>query len=242
MKVVGALSLAGFRHCYRSRAAVTVFIALAVMIVGLVVYFGVRYVFALAGESTIRHMFGLILYSTSLIVLGLNFNAFAGQSLIREKTQRILESVLATPVSVRDVWLSKVLAVLVPGTIISTIVTLAVGLVLALTNPQLGIRSLADPWVLLAGFVWVPLSYLSIAMLAQAIGLGGKPVLAHLIFQIFLPVAANVVIQIGVRFIVLTDSWLFLVINLGVIVGFAVPAAVVAARLTAQKVTLSAGG
>jgi ABC-type Na+ efflux pump permease subunit len=218
-----------------------IFVALAVMLVGVVVYFGSAYMVPAAKPQAIRHMYGLILYSTSLLVLGLNFSAFATQSMVREKTQRVLESVLATPTSVRRLWISRVLAVLLPATIMSTAVTLAVALVVALTTAEIGLVLIQDPWVILAGFVWVPLSYLAIALLAQAVGLTRRPVSAGVIYQIYLPLAANVVIQLGVRFVVLTDTWVFALANLMVVAGFGIPALLLGRRLTAQQVTVSPG-
>jgi ABC-type transport system involved in multi-copper enzyme maturation permease subunit len=241
MKPLAALTLSGFRHTYRSRAAVVIFLSLGLMIVGLLVYFGIRYMLRLADDESRIHLFGLILYSSSLVVLGLNFNVFTSRALVREKTQRILDSVLACPVSARQVWIAKVLAVLVPGVVMSTAVTLAIGLALAHTTPELGTTAMADPWVILAGFVWIPLIYLSIALLCQALGLSGNPIVANIIPQVFLPLAANVVMTLGVRSLFETNSWLFSLGNLLLVVGCGAAGLVVGRKLSAERIVLPTG-
>ena len=52
-------------------------------------------------------------------------NVFAFQSMTREKSRGNIESLMATPLSVKDIWIAKSLAVFIPGMVLGEILTLA---------------------------------------------------------------------------------------------------------------------
>ena len=52
-------------------------------------------------------------------------NVFAFQSMTKEKSRGNIESLLATPVSVKNIWVAKSLAVFIPGMVLGEILTLA---------------------------------------------------------------------------------------------------------------------
>jgi len=247
MKPTSALILSGFRHSYRSRAAVLIFSAIAGMILALLIYLAVRFWFgagapaAPASVDSADHFMGLLVYSTSLVILGLNLNGFSAQALAREKSQRIIETILASPIRPRTLWAGKVLAVFLPGFVMSTIISLAVGLVVALTSPHVDVSILAHGSVLLDGFVWIPLVYLGIAALSQAIGFVGSPVLANVVPQIFLPVSATTIINLGARSTLLTNSMLFHAVNGAVALLLMGAALLVVRGLTAERIVRSKG-
>ena len=69
---------------------------------------------------------GILMYSTCILALGLNLNSFGFQSMTREKSRGNIESLLATPLKARDIWVAKGLAIFIPGLVVGEILTLIV--------------------------------------------------------------------------------------------------------------------
>jgi ABC-type transport system involved in multi-copper enzyme maturation permease subunit len=69
---------------------------------------------------------GLIAYFLPLFVIMTFIWAFSNLTIIREKVNGSIESLLATPLSPREIWIGKSIAIFLPGYIISTISTLII--------------------------------------------------------------------------------------------------------------------
>jgi ABC-type Na+ efflux pump permease subunit len=143
---------------------------------------------------------------------------------VREKTRGVIESLLVTPLRVNDIWFAKSFAVYLPGLVFSWVLTLislfTVNAVLIV--PKIGF--LINPWIVVSSFIGVPLIYLFLTLLVHLVGLVGNPISGNVIAQVFLPVYATLVINLGVRSILEVTSWLFFLINLiiAIIAGIAV--------------------
>ena len=115
------LIAANLRNSYRLKAAVFVMFGLSVLLIaGLIAL-----VCALAivpemqspspNAAKVTRYLGLIVYGSGLLAMGMNLNVFTANNLVKEKTQRLFESILAGPVEARTLWLAKSLAVFLPG-------------------------------------------------------------------------------------------------------------------------------
>jgi predicted Na+-dependent transporter len=93
--------------------------------------------------------------------------------------------------------------------------------------------------MVISSFVAVPLIYLSISLLVNIIGLAGKPATANVIVQVFLPVFASLMINLGVRHVLDAASWIFTVANLGLSVIIVIIAVLLRPRLTRERIILS---
>jgi ABC-2 type transport system permease protein len=165
--------------------------------------------------SVLQNVMGLTLFCASFITIGIYTSVFSYQSLVREKARGNIQALLATPVSPQELWLGKSLAVFLPGLVFTIIFTLAAFLVLNLIYFTGDTGFVFTAWMFISNLLAVPLLYLAVTMFVHIVGLVGKPVTANVIGQIFLPLMANVMIQLAVRTSLGADSWLFAVILLG---------------------------
>ncbi len=109
-------------------------------------------------ETAVQAGLNAMLCALPLTIASLVAGPFSTFSMILEKAKRTFESLLSTPVSLREVWLGKSLAVFIPAIVISFSVTLVVWLVMemVLVVPALGHFVFPDALSLLTWLVIVP--------------------------------------------------------------------------------------
>jgi ABC-type Na+ efflux pump permease subunit len=192
--------------------------------------------------SVLENALGITLFCASFISIGVYTSVFSYQSLVREKARGNIQALLATPVSPREMWLGKSLAVFIPGLIFTIIMTLATFLVLNIIYFSDDTGFVFTPWMFLSNLIAVPILYLAVTMFVHIIGLVGKPVTANVIGQIFLPVMANIMIQLAVRSSLGAGSWLFAVILMGTAAVIAVGMFPAYRNMTTERIILSLQG
>lgn len=86
-------------------------------------------------------------------------SVFSAYSVAMDKAKRTLESLLATPLSLRQIWLGKSLAVALPGVAVGLLISLLALLALNLmfVAPAIGSFIMPSALSLLAGLIIVPL-------------------------------------------------------------------------------------
>lgn len=168
----------------------------------------------------------------SMLVCGV-FSAYA---VIMDKTKRIFESLLSTPVSLAQVWLGKSLAVFVPGMAISIVITL---LLIILLNflaimPALGTFILPDFVTVLIGFVDVPVMvFLVISIICMFQLITSNPRIPNIAFSfIFMAIYFTTITQ-------LDTSWNFSLIYLMITLVLAGANWLCSRFLTKERVILS---
>lgn len=188
---------------------------------------------------TLETYLTVIIYSSCLIGLGINMNVFAFQTMTREKSRGNMAALLATPLDVRHIWIAKSLAVYLPGLILGEVLALisliAVNYIYFV--PEIGF--LFTPWMAVSGFLAAPLIYLSLSLLVHLVGLTGKPATGNVIVQVFLPVFASLMINLGVHNVLDAVSWTFAAANLGVAAVIGVLVILLRPRLTKERIVLS---
>ncbi len=190
-------------------------------------------------RSRLEAYLGIIVYAASFLGVGITLNSFAFQSLVREKARGNLQSLLATPVKPKDIWMGKSLSILVPGTLFGSILAV---LVLIIVNavyffPDIGF--VLNPWIALSSFLGVPLVYLALGLLVHLVGLTSRAANGNVIAQLFLPVMVNVMIQVAVHDVIDASSWLFLAMNLGLAAVIGTIVIGLRSRLTTERIILS---
>lgn len=241
-----AMINAGIKNNLRSRTLLVIFIGLAVMFVG-----GIAFIFCLLGispavakggldmRSDLELYLGLILYTACMMGLGVDMNAFTAPSMTREKSRRNIESLLATPLKPKDIWLARSLAIFLPGLVVGEVLTIialfAINYIYIV--PEVGF--LVTPWIAVSSFVMVPLIYFCLSLLVNLIGLTGSPNTGNVIVQVFLPVMVALVINVGLHHILDTTSWLFTLINLGIAAVIGIVIVFLYPRLTKERIVLS---
>jgi len=244
MKDVGLITSVSIRNNLRSKIIVAVLIAVVLICaISLVLAFCLLAIApAMKAEVPDRHTLEMFLsvtiYGACLIGLGINMNVFA-QTMMREKSQGNITALLATTLKTSHIWTGKSLAVFLPGLVLGEVLglisLLAVNYIYFV--PRIGF--LINPWIAISSFVAVPLIYLGLSLLVHIIGLAGKPATANVIVQIFLPVFASLMINLGVRHILDAASWSFAVANLALSVIIVTIAILLRPRLTRERIVLS---
>jgi hypothetical protein len=245
MKDIILITAASIRNNLRSKIIIAVLIAVVLIcVIGLVLALCLLMI-APAMEAEILDKpavetgLSLIIYTTCLIGLGVNINAFGFQTMTREKSRGNMAALLATPLKVSHIWIAKSLAVFLPGLVLGEVFALISLIVVNCIYfvPRIGF--LFNPWIAISSFVAVPLVYLSLSLLVHLIGLTGKPATGNVIVQVFLPVFASLMINLGVHSVLDATSWSFTVANLGLAVLIGVIAVLLLPRLTRERIVLS---
>ncbi len=167
---------------------------------------------------------------------------FANYSVILDKAKRNIESLMATPINIRQIWIGKSLAITLPslaiGLAISIIayIVISVGFVVPKTHFFIFPPALA----LISAFIFIPLSIFCIVMIVTEIQLTiSNPRIASLVFTgifILFVLSINALGSLGV------SVGFFSLIYLGVIALCALIAYILSRSLTKEKVLLSSKG
>jgi hypothetical protein len=245
MKEIGLITRSSIRNNLRLKIMIVVQIAVVLIcIIGLVLAFCLLLIApAMAAETpdrpALEMYLSLIVFAASLIGLGVNLNVFGFQTMTREKSRGNIVALLATPLKTSHIWIAKSLAVFMPGLVMGEVFALisllAVNYIYFV--PRIGF--LVTPWIIVTSFVALPLIYLSLSLLVHLIGLTGKPATGNVIVQIFLPVFASLMINLGVRHILEAASWSFALANFGLAAVIGVIVILLRPRLTRERIVLS---
>lgn len=183
---------------------------------------------------------GIIIFSASALGLGVNLNALGFISMIKEKSRGNIQSLLVTPLRLKDIWIGRSLAVFIPGLILGEFLTL---ISLVVVNyiyfvPTVGF--VFNSWIAVTGFFAIPLIYFCLGLLVYLIGLTGKPVNANILAQAFLPIYLNIIIQILINTNIFdVSSWTFTLTNIGLALVIAIIVIILQFRISKEKVVLS---
>jgi ABC-type transport system involved in multi-copper enzyme maturation permease subunit len=137
----------------------------------------------LLGKETARPMLeliiGLIAYFLPLFVLMTFIWTFAFLTIIQEKVKGNIESLLATPLSPKEIWIGKSIAIFLPGYIISIISTLIILLTVnfIVIIPATGSFILPAPSLLIS-FLINPLLFLALLLFIVLFSLANNPDIA----------------------------------------------------------------
>jgi len=186
----------------------------------------------------LKTQLSVAVFGACLVGVGINMNVFT-QTIIKEKSRGNITALLATPLEMGNILAGKSLAVFLPGLAVGTFLGLATLLVVNFIYLVPGVGFLINPWMILSSLVAVPLIYLGLSFLAHIIGLAGKPVTANVIVQVFLPVFASAMINLGIRDVLNAATWKFTLANLGVAAVIFLVVALLRPRLTTERVVLS---
>jgi ABC-type Na+ efflux pump permease subunit len=244
MKKTFLIAVAGTKTNLRSVSTVVIMTLVILMCAASLVIALCVLVIAPAVESPVpdinllQTQLSVAVFGACLIGVGINMNVFT-QTIIKEKSRGNITALLATPLEMGNVLAGKSLAVFLPGLVMGTILGLVTLLVVNFIYLVPNVGFLINPWMVASSFVAVPLIYLGLSLLAHIIGLAGKPVTANVIIQVFLPVYASAMINLGVRDILNAASWEFTLANLGVAALIGLLVVLLRPRLTIERVVLS---
>ena len=132
-----------------------------------------------AATPMLELIIGLIAFFLPLFILISFIWAFASLPITKEKVNGNIESLLATPLSPKAIWMGKGLAIFLPGFVISVVAALVVVLVVNFTiiTPATGDFVLPAP-VLLTGFLINPLLFFGLLFFIVIFSLANNPDIA----------------------------------------------------------------
>ncbi len=245
MREIILITIISMRNNLKSKALTIVFVCITLMIAaGLAIFFCLLLIAPAVNTSVpdrtrLELYLSLIMYTTCLICSGINLNVFAFQSMAREKSRGNIESLMATPVNVKNIWIAKSLAVFIPGMILGEILTLAALLAVNYIYFVPGIGFIYSHWIGLNSFLVIPLVYLCLSFLVHLIGLTGKPATGNVVVQVFLPIATTLMINLMLRNILDGASWPFTLAGLAIAAAIAVIVIILKSRITRERIVLS---
>jgi len=186
---------------------------------------------------------GMTCYMCAFLAMGVGVIVLASDPITKEKARGTIESLMATPLKTKDVWLGKSLAAFFPSLILGMAVT---GIVVVVLNylyivPVIHHFVLPAP-VAISSFLLVPLIILGVNLLVIYVAMTGNPRYAQAIAVIAFVAVVNVVAQLGAHGMLDLASWNFTLLNLGVVAILGGAAIFLSRLLTKEKVVLSSKG
>jgi ABC-2 type transport system permease protein len=169
-----------------------------------------------AAQTSINGIF----YSLPLIIMMLTCSVMASYAVVLDKTKRIIESLLATPLSLRQVWIAKTLAVTIPSAVIGIALSFIMLTVIdfIVFVPHIGFI-FPGSVSLVTGIILVPtVTFCVVAIVTCLQLIMTNPRLASMVFSLlFLAVFfSTAVSQIGLRINFSLVYLILIVIFLGV--------------------------
>jgi len=194
-------------------------------------------------ESMLELFMGLAVNYVPLIVLFSCMATWATDPIAKEKAKGPIESLLATPLTARAVWIGKSLAIFLPAYIIGLIATVIVILAINFASilPATGHFVLPLPEAL-TSFLFLPSLMFAIISLGILFSLITNPVIGQTIIIFIGVVLLQVVGQVGGRILWLLASWDYALYNLAGAALLGIIAFYLSRSLSKERIILSSKG
>jgi ABC-2 type transport system permease protein len=186
---------------------------------------------------------GLAANYVPLIFLFICTATWATDPIAKEKAKGPIESLLATPLTTRGVWIGKSLAIFLPAYVMGLAATLIVLLAMNLGAilPTTGHFVLPLPTAFTA-FLFLPMFMLALVLVGIIFSMITNPIIGQTIIIFFGVVLMQVVGQVGGRILWLLTSWDYALYNLGGTFLLGIIAFYLSRSLTKEKIILSSKG
>jgi ABC-type Na+ efflux pump permease subunit len=186
---------------------------------------------------------GLAANYVPLIALFICMATWATEPIAKEKAKGPIESLLATPLTARAVWIGKSLAIFLPAYIIGLIATVIVILAMNFASilPATGHFVLPLPEAL-TSVLFLPLVMFALILLGVLFGLITNPVIGQTIVIFIGVVLLQVVGQVGGRITWLLASWDYALYNLAGAALLGIIAFYLSRSLSKERIILSSKG
>jgi ABC-2 type transport system permease protein len=242
MKKIWGIALKDVGEAFRSRST---YIFMVIMVIFTFSYISGynRFVGTLNSKQAIddysRSFLNSMTYVLPMMYAIFVCSIFATYSVIVDKAKRTIESILASPVSVKEVWMGKSLAVTLPSLVIGIIISiLGYSIInLGFVMPKTGTFIVPDVLAIISAIIIVPLLVFAIVTVVINIQLIiSNPRIANLVFTgifILLVLSVNTLGVLGI------SINYFPLVYAGLIVICTLISLILARSLTTEKVILS---
>lgn len=245
MKKMCSIVSANLKSNLQSLSLVIVYFGIAIICTVLIGVIGTKSIInpairaGKANSEMFSYILGLLGYCTAFIVTGISYSTLFSTPLMREKTRGNIESLLATPSSANMIWISKSIALFIPGFIMG--IVFSFGLIATISSMYLsyGYQFLLNPWITVCTYIALPIVYFALSLLMNLVGLIGKVTDAGAIGIAFVAGVSTLMINIAALRIVDTGSWPFFLVNI-VLAGILIVLSIIFKdRLKAERIVLS---
>jgi ABC-type transport system involved in multi-copper enzyme maturation permease subunit len=194
-------------------------------------------------KPALELIIGLIVYLVTLFALMMFIWMFTSEPITKEKANGNIESLLATPLTPKAIWMGKSLAVFLPAFVIAVVSTLIILLAVnfAAIYPATGNFVWSAP-VLVTGFVINPLLFFGLTLLMVLIALAYNPDIGVMLsWPIGMGLMMGIPIAAGMGGIDLA-SWPFALYYLAGAIVLWIITFYLSRFLTKEKIVLSSKG
>ncbi len=229
------------KEAFRSRSTYVFIVVIVVLSFSFLSQYA-RVINGLSSETQIqditRSFMNGLAYSLPMMFSIFICTVFANYSVILDKARHNIESLMATPLSVKQVWMGKTLAVMLPSTLIGVAVSIIDYLIIAIAfvMPKVGSFIVPDALAIISALILVPiLIFVIVAIVLYVQLVISNPRIANLVFTaifFLLFFAASALGNFGF------DINLALIYGIIIVVGAGV-AYFLSGSLTKEKVILS---
>lgn len=170
-----------------------------------------------AGRMNSEHfsyILGILAYSTTLIVAGINFSTLFATPLTREKIRGNIECLLASGTDAKKLWLAKSIALFIPGLISGIVFSIGIIISEEVIFAAHGYKLILSTGIVVSTYIAVPAAYFGVSLLVNLVGLIGRVADAVPIPIIFVAGVPAVMIRIAVN----ASTSIFLILNLAIAV------------------------
>ena len=195
-------------------------------------------------KPALEVIMGLVVNYMPLIVLYTCMVTWAGDAVAKEKARGPIESLLATPLTAKAVWMGKSLGIFLPACIMGLVSTVIIILVMnfAAILPTTGYFVL-PPAEAVTGFLFLPLLMFALMWLGILISLVTNPAIGQLVIISIGVILLQVPGQLGGHLIWLLPSWDYALYNLAGAAFLGVIAFLLSRRfLSKENIILSSKG
>lgn len=193
---------------------------LVIALIG-VKYFIVPAIDAGTTDKELSYILQVLGYCTIFIVMGISYVTLFSTPLMKEKVRGRVEAVLATPTKPKTLWIGKTIALFIPGLIMGLLFTAVLTRAIYYLCMAPDYKFVFDFWLTITSYVVIPVVYFTMSLIMNLIGLCGRVLDAAVIGIIFVAGVITVMINLAARDIVDARTWLFMLINLGIGLLFA---------------------
>jgi ABC-2 type transport system permease protein len=242
MKKLWVIAQKDIREAFRSRSTYVFIVIMLVVTISYVANYN-NHVKVLTNSQAIydfsRAFLNNLAYVFPLMYSIILCSVFANYSVVLDKAKRNIESLMATPISIRQIWMGKSLAVTFPSLVIGVSVSIVFYLVMnfGFVVPKTNSFIFPNAMAVVSAFVIVPMLLFSIVAIVVYVQLTiANPRLASFIFTgIFI----GLVLRINALGAQGSSASIFPLIYLGIIGLCAGISAILSRHLTKEKVLLS---
>lgn len=192
-----------------------------------------------ANSEMLSYILGLIGYFTTFIVTGISYSTLFSTSLMREKVRGNIESLLATSTSTKMIWLAKSIALFIPGLIMGMVFSFGLMAIINTFYISPDYEFILNPWITICTYIALPIIYFCLSLLMNLVGLIGKVMDAGVIGIIFVSGISTLMINLVARGTLNANSWMFLLVNLGLAVILIVLSIIFQNKLKTERIVLS---